>query len=62
METLSNPSLQGIVEEQCHLFLLNYKVNNFSKIIIIQNASTKLSIGQHEPPTNMKVGSGAAEK
>jgi hypothetical protein len=30
--------------------------------LIIQKANTKSSVGQHGPPTNAKVGSGAAEE
>jgi hypothetical protein len=30
--------------------------------ITIKKASTKSSVGQHGPPTNTKVGSGAAEE
>jgi hypothetical protein len=33
-----------------------------ASVIIIQKANTKSSVGQHGPPTNTKVGSGAAEE
>jgi hypothetical protein len=38
------------------------EVSNVSNVIIIQKANTKSSEGQHGPPTNAKVGSGAAEE
>jgi hypothetical protein len=43
----------------------NSEVNNVSKVIIIHNANTKSSVGQHHergPKKNWKVGSGVAEK
>jgi hypothetical protein len=39
----------------------NSEVNDVSNVIIIQNANTKSSVGQHGPPKNAKVGSGIAE-
>jgi hypothetical protein len=33
-----------------------------SNVIIIQNANRKSIVGQHRPPTNAKVGSGAWEE
>jgi hypothetical protein len=33
-----------------------------SNIIIILKANTKASVGQHGPPTNVKVGSGDMEE
>jgi hypothetical protein len=35
---------------------------NVWKVIIIEKAITKSSVGQHGPSTNAKVGSGAAEE
>jgi hypothetical protein len=40
----------------------NSDVNNVSNGIIIQKAITKSSVGQHGPPANAKVGSGAANE
>jgi hypothetical protein len=40
----------------------NSKINIVQNVIIIQNANTKLSVGQHGPPTKAKVGSGAEEE
>jgi hypothetical protein len=37
----------------------NSEVNNAWNEIIVQKAITKSSVGQHGPPTNAKVGSGA---
>jgi hypothetical protein len=42
--------------------LQNSKVNNVSNIIIIKKTNTKSNVGKHGPPTNAKVGSGAAEE
>jgi hypothetical protein len=44
------------------LIYKNIKVNNVLNVIIIQRANTKSCVGQHGPPTNAKVGSGAAEE
>jgi hypothetical protein len=38
------------------------KVNNVSKIFIIQKANTKSSVGQHGTSTKAKVESGAMEE
>jgi hypothetical protein len=40
----------------------NSAVNNMSNATTIQKANTKSSVGQHGPPTNAKVGSGAMEE
>jgi hypothetical protein len=40
----------------------NSKVNDVSKVIVMQRANTKSSVGQHGSPTNAKVGSGAMEE
>jgi hypothetical protein len=37
----------------------NSEVNNVYNETIVQKAITKSSVGQHRPPTNAKVGSGA---
>jgi hypothetical protein len=39
--------------------IVNITMYNVSNVIIIQQANTKYSVGQHGPPTNAKVGSGA---
>jgi hypothetical protein len=40
----------------------NREVNNVPSVLIIRKANTKWSVGQHRPPTNAKVGSGAQEE
>jgi hypothetical protein len=37
----------------------NSEVNNVQNVTIIQKEITKSNVGQHGPPTNAKVGSGA---
>jgi hypothetical protein len=37
----------------------NNEVNNLQNATIVQKAITKSSVGQHRPPTHVKVGSGA---
>jgi hypothetical protein len=43
-------------------WIQNREVNNVSNIIIIEKANAKSSVGQHWPPTNANVGSGAMEE
>jgi hypothetical protein len=45
-----------------HVHIKNREVNNVSIECIIQKANKKSSVGQRGPPTNAKVGSGAAEE
>jgi hypothetical protein len=40
----------------------NSEVKYVLNVIIIQKAITESSVGQHGPPTNAKVGSGAYEE
>jgi hypothetical protein len=40
----------------------NSEVNNVQNTTTILKVITKSSVGQHRPPTNAKVGSGAAEE
>jgi hypothetical protein len=41
------------------IIIQNSEVNNVQNVTIVQKAITKSSVGQHGPPTNAKVGSGA---
>jgi hypothetical protein len=39
-----------------------WEFKNVSNVIIIQKVNIKSSVGEHVPPTNEKVGSGAMEE